>query len=116
MNDGCATALPATLGSTVYDTTGATNSAPAFSCEVTQGQSDVWFTFVAPNTMPYRFDLRSEEHTSELQSPVPSSYAVFCLKKKKQKNKKKQKKNMCIVMNKLQAERARTFTSTSSFV
>ena len=29
---------------------------------------------------------RSEEHTSELQSPVPISYAVFCLKKKKQKN------------------------------
>jgi len=25
---------------------------------------------------------RSEEHTSELQSPVPNSYAVFCLKKK----------------------------------
>ena len=31
--------------------------------------------------------IRSEEHTSELQSPVPISYAVFCLKKKiKQKN------------------------------
>ena len=27
----------------------------------------------------------SEEHTSELQSPVPISYAVFCLKKKKKK-------------------------------
>ena len=27
--------------------------------------------------------MRSEEHTSELQSPVPSSYAVFCLNKKK---------------------------------
>src|SRR6186997_3651343 len=26
---------------------------------------------------------RSEEHTSELQSPVVISYAVFCLKKKK---------------------------------
>ena len=26
---------------------------------------------------------RSEEHTSELQSPVRISYAVFCLKKKK---------------------------------
>ena len=25
---------------------------------------------------------RSEEHTSELQSPVPTSYAVFCLQKK----------------------------------
>src|SRR5881398_3944760 len=27
--------------------------------------------------------LRSEEHTSELQSPLNISYAVFCLKKKK---------------------------------
>src|SRR3546814_6874744 len=33
---------------------------------------------------------RSEEHTSELQSLMRISYAVFCLKKKK---KKKQKKN-----------------------
>ena len=29
---------------------------------------------------------RSEEHTSELQSPVPISYAVFCLKKKNTKD------------------------------
>src|SRR3546814_3500439 len=27
---------------------------------------------------------RSEEHTSELQSPMRSAYGVFCLKKKKQ--------------------------------
>src|SRR3546814_8237054 len=27
------------------------------------------------------FDLRSEEHTSELQSLMRNSYAVFCLKK-----------------------------------
>src|SRR3546814_7331892 len=32
---------------------------------------------------------RSEEHTSELQSLMRISYAVFCLKKKKNKNKKK---------------------------
>src|SRR3546814_8142332 len=32
---------------------------------------------------------RSEEHTSELQSLMRISYAVFCLKKKKQKNKHK---------------------------
>src|SRR3546814_6015689 len=44
--------------------------------------------------------LRSEEHTSELQSLMRISYAVFCLKKKnKQENKenryvnKKRKKN-----------------------
>src|SRR3546814_10287040 len=29
---------------------------------------------------------RSEEHTSELQSLMRNSYAVFCLKKKKQPN------------------------------
>src|SRR3546814_6837476 len=32
---------------------------------------------------------RSEEHTSELQSLMRISYAVFCLKKKKQKEAKK---------------------------
>src|SRR3546814_2044551 len=31
---------------------------------------------------------RSEEHTSELQSLMRNSYAVFCLKKKKKKKKK----------------------------
>src|SRR3546814_3041069 len=32
--------------------------------------------------------LRSEEHTSELQSLMRNSYAVFCLKKKKKNNKR----------------------------
>src|SRR3546814_6479295 len=35
---------------------------------------------------------RSEEHTSELQSLMRISYAVFCLKKKKTKNKTKKEK------------------------
>src|SRR3546814_1113958 len=34
-----------------------------------------------------RVVLRSEEHTSELQSLMRISYAVFCLKKKKKHNK-----------------------------
>src|SRR3546814_5460798 len=33
---------------------------------------------------------RSEEHTSELQSLMRNSYAVFCLKKKKKINRKKE--------------------------
>src|ERR1051325_7999981 len=37
--------------------------------------------FAWPGTEPAR--KRSEEHTSELQSPYVISYAVFCLKKKK---------------------------------
>src|SRR3546814_2404606 len=37
----------------------------------------------SPNEAPV---LRSEEHTSELQSLMRISYAVFCLKKKKQYN------------------------------
>src|SRR3546814_2875334 len=40
---------------------------------------------VAPGEGPARqdFTIRSEEHTSELQSLMRISYAVFCLKKKK---------------------------------
>src|SRR3546814_6730019 len=34
--------------------------------------------------------IRSEEHTSELQSLMRISYAVFCLKKKKKKKKEKE--------------------------
>src|SRR3546814_4795845 len=37
---------------------------------------------------------RSEEHTSELQSLMRNSYAVFCLKKKKQKRKSIGKKDI----------------------
>src|SRR3546814_5291568 len=40
------------------------------------GQIELIFTFIASVT-------RSEEHTSELQSLMRISYAVFCLKKKK---------------------------------
>src|SRR3546814_4519012 len=34
--------------------------------------------------LPWRLSQRSEEHTSELQSLMRISYAVFCLKNKKQ--------------------------------
>src|SRR3546814_1388209 len=40
--------------------------------------------------LPKQLFIRSEEHTSELQSLMRISYAVFCLKKN---NKYKQKKN-----------------------
>src|SRR3546814_3443770 len=36
--------------------------------------------------LPQNVDQRSEEHTSELQSLMRHSYAVFCLKKKNQTN------------------------------
>src|SRR3546814_5923343 len=36
---------------------------------------------------PFFVALRSEEHTSELQSLIRISYAVFCLKKKKENKK-----------------------------
>src|SRR3546814_3946732 len=42
-----------------------------------------------PEGAPERLNDRSEEHTSELQSLMRISYAVFCLKKKKKKNTKK---------------------------
>src|SRR3546814_6558741 len=36
--------------------------------------------------LAFNGDVRSEEHTSELQSLMRTSYAVFCLKKKKHKH------------------------------
>src|SRR3546814_12390372 len=38
------------------------------------------------NLVNFNKSIRSEEHTSELQSLMRISYAVFCLKKKKQTN------------------------------
>src|SRR3546814_1976308 len=50
---------------------------------VPTGESDArgwkWENLCRPKTR----DRRSEEHTSELQSLMRISYAVFCLKKKK---------------------------------
>src|SRR3546814_2608572 len=37
----------------------------------------------SPENLGHHLFLRSEEHTSELQSLMRISYAVFCLKKKK---------------------------------
>src|SRR3546814_10075260 len=41
---------------------------------------------------------RSEEHTSELQSLMRISYAVFCLKKKKTRNQNKHNKELTQTM------------------
>src|SRR3546814_8253355 len=54
---------------------------------------------VRPGWQPRRYrnrskPARSEEHTSELQSLMRISYAVFCLKKKKQKNETKVKQHI----------------------
>src|SRR3546814_8155827 len=65
---------------------------PQFARSVTQGvdtvvhmagtsEEDDWAPVLANNVS------RSEEHTSELQSLMRISYAVFCLKKKKNINK-----------------------------
>src|SRR3546814_8331257 len=41
---------------------------------------------VRADKLPMAFVFRSEEHTSELQSLMRISYAVFCLKKKQKKH------------------------------
>src|SRR3546814_7075780 len=64
------------------------------SCEVGHAKSVwIWRRIVSRIAAARSLDspgsvtvlLRSEEHTSELQSLMRISYAVFCLKKKKQK-------------------------------
>src|SRR3546814_3621257 len=57
-----------------------TNGQHAFYQLLHQGPQPVPADFIVPLGSHYR---RSEEHTSELQSLMRISYAVFCLKKKK---------------------------------
>src|SRR3546814_6589945 len=45
-----------------------------------------FFGTIRPPNRPAPTNIRSEEHTSELQSLMRISYAVFCLKKKKYTN------------------------------
>src|SRR3546814_1798192 len=64
-----------------------TLSHPA-QCE--EGRLDARLLQQDKHSVAVPFDtMRSEEHTSELQSLMRISYAVFCLKKKKQPNKHK---------------------------
>src|SRR3546814_7679661 len=58
---------------TLYDTSPANQSPDAIAVANAAGYA----------TIVGRRDHRSEEHTSELQSLMRISYAVFCLKKKK---------------------------------
>src|SRR3546814_8104972 len=52
---------------------------------------------VVPNFEKAARDCRSEEHTSELQSLMRISYAVFCLKKKKNTISKRQTQQRQII-------------------
>src|SRR3546814_8638366 len=66
----------------------ALGDAAAFSVYAAKRKRDGWMdvrTGNGPRTNDEDYDQnRSEEHTSELQSLMRISYAVFCLKKKKQ--------------------------------
>src|SRR3546814_7585876 len=56
------------------------------------GVTDTWIVpgTVGGETGPAYYTFRSEEHTSELQSLMRISYAVFCLKKQKQAQREKE--------------------------
>src|SRR3546814_4196654 len=62
-------------------------AAPAFGDDRVHGQEIGRIAKLAnqPQLMIDLLAIRSEEHTSELQSLMRISYAVFCLKKKKTK-------------------------------
>src|SRR3546814_10631958 len=54
------------------------------ACTISGGMmlGKIWCTMMRVSEAPRARELRSEEHTSELQSLMRISYAVFCLKKK----------------------------------
>src|SRR3546814_9658478 len=78
-----------TLGRGGSDTTGVAlaTALKADECQIYTDVDGVYTTDPRVEPKARRLDKRSEEHTSELQSLMRISYAVFCLKKKnKNKN------------------------------
>src|SRR3546814_13277551 len=63
---------------------GRVERADRFSCGPGRGSECRYGGWVTPASRRWQ-GRRSEEHTSELQSLMRISYAVFCLKKKKKK-------------------------------
>src|SRR3546814_1269165 len=57
---------------------------PGHQLQIDFGETRVWIGDERLRVHLFVATLRSEEHTSELQSLMRISYAVFCLKKKKQ--------------------------------
>src|SRR3546814_4007669 len=55
--------------------------------------------YAGPGTTGKHAQARSEEHTSELQSLMRISYAVFCLKKKKYNRQNTNAKNTTTYIN-----------------
>src|SRR3546814_3694883 len=73
-----------------------------------QGGSKCEFLYNANNN---RFEFnRSEEHTSELQSLMRISYAVFCLKKKKHTNRHKRETK---VHERINTKKHKTYTTNN---
>src|SRR3546814_4665740 len=68
-------------------------SAPAPTARQTARERQAPAAATAPSGRAATTPKRSEEHTSELQSLMRNSYAVFCLKKKKHIDKKNTLKN-----------------------
>src|SRR3546814_3661017 len=58
-------------------------------------------------------DIRSEEHTSELQSLMRISYAVFCLKKKKTRNKHNKKQLIASRIKFIKKQYTNTYRNTT---
>lgn len=66
VNDECAGALPVTVGSIFFDTSGSTTSVPAFDCE-TNYNADIWYVFNAPQSGFYEFSICSANYDSIIE-------------------------------------------------
>src|SRR3546814_13889488 len=68
---------------TLFRSPGMPRASEAISCRTLSSPWPISVRLVMTVTPPSFASSRSEEHTSELQSLMRISYAVFCLKKKK---------------------------------
>src|SRR3546814_1208750 len=82
-SDVCSSDLPVEQYRAVASANGARTHASLMAAGGGAGRAGAVMAAMVENVQK-RKTKRSEEHTSELQSLMRNSYAVFCLKKKKQ--------------------------------
>src|SRR3546814_3562613 len=79
-------------------TEGLAHKLPAFAGRAMEAELDALQKALGQPEHPVAA-VRSEEHTSELQSLMRISYAVFCLKKKKKKSTHEHNKTQITITN-----------------
>src|SRR3546814_4565946 len=114
MSFGCSRSISAAVAATSSASTSAVLMVTPVRCLTDSAMASHLAIRRLASVISLKISGRSEEHTSELQSLMRNSYAVFCLKKKKIKNKQTHNISSAIILETNQSDQIRQHTNNTS--